>query len=435
MFNKIKFTNYFILTLLILSSGSVLNILGINHFIQILVFTLITAIAFVNGILWKKECLATLLLLLFGTLIVFFIQATTSGNFSDFYNNNNISFLLLLSTCVLVCFYFYSKLSFLVCLNSILFVFVLHGIFSAVLLSIFPTGHVLFSEVMSGNGLNKYGTKFVGYFFLFFQRVHFDYLGNLDPYYVDYFGFYLQRAHGLAWEPGNFSAYTNIFIFLNLFIFKNRRNVVLGCIGILASWSTAGMFVMLVQISYYLIANINKFRLKYILPKLLIIGFVGSFLIIGFSENFYNKLYGERQGSGAVRVVNTLVTLKTIVNNPWIGTGLYYDRYMSVLSSSLQISKSTTEEHINSSSVKHASSTNSFLRLYVQFGIPLGLLFTIALFKQTLVPDKKYLFAIIIILSVSSSPLMMTPFFFLFIVSGLLNMIGFRNNNSYKIVQ
>ena len=430
-----KFTNYLILISLILSSGSVLNVLGINDIIQVLVFSLIFAITFVKGILWKKEYLATLLFLLFGTLIVFFLQATNSGNFAVFYNNNNISFLLLLSTCVLVCFYFYSNPSFLVTLNSILFVFILHGIFSAVFLSVFPTEHVLFSQILQDDSLNRYGTKYVGYIFLFFQRVHFNYFGNIDPYFVDYFGFHLQRVHGLAWEPGNFSVYANVFIFLNLFIFKNRRNIIIGVLAIIFSWSTAGLFVLLLQFGFYFISNLNKISFKYIVPKVLIGSILVFGLVIATMGNYNEKLYGDRSGSGGARVFNTYVALKTIYNNPIIGTGLDFKLYIAKLTKSFAVSKKITSQYVDSNNVRGAFSTNSFLNLFVQFGIPIGLLFTIALFKQTLVPDKKYIFAIIIILSTSSAPLIITPFFFLFVVSGLLNMIGFRKNNSYKIVQ
>jgi len=422
MLKKVKFTNYLILILFILSSGSVLNVLGINDLIQITLFMVVLIISIKSGFLKNKKYVSIFITLVFLILILFSLQAVDFGDFSILFNNNNIKMLLLLASCVLICFYYYSKPNFLFYLNSILFIFTLHGIISCLIISFFPTQNVLFSSVDEG-------ARYVGYFYVFFQRATVNYFGNLDPTFINYFGFQLQRAHGIAWEPGNFSVYVNIFIFLNLFIFKNKRNVIMGIFAMVMAWSTSGLIVMLIQFSYYLISNINKLSFKFIIPKI-VIGSVVLFVLVNATiNNFNEKIYGDKSGSGASRFLNTVSALHTIYNNPFIGTGFNYDNYTAELDKSFSNSQALISSYVDSEKLRSVSSTNSLFRLYVQFGIPVALILTIGLFKQTLIPRCKFIFAVIIIVSTSSAPLMLTPFYFLFMISGFLNLVGVKNRH------
>jgi hypothetical protein len=415
-----KFNSYLILSLLILSSGSIFNILGLNNLIVSIVFILIFIISIRTGVFKNKKNVTTLLFLVFLMAIVFIIHAANYGEFSSLYNNNNISMLLITITCALVCFFFNSKNTFLKYLNTILLVFILHGIISTLLISLLPTENVLITGL-------KETSKYVGYLNLFFQRIHINYLGHFDPTYISYFGFKLHRAHGLAWEPGNFSAYVNIFIFLNLFILKNKRNSIIGIIAMILAWSTAGLSIMLIQLFYYSISNINKYKVKFIIPKILIASIAIYAIVNATIFNYNEKISGDKSGSGAVRIVNTIRSLQAISNNPLIGTGLLWNNYVSELNRQLKSSKLASNKYVESDKVNLDSAfTNSYLKLFVQLGIPIGIILTIAIFKQTLIPKKKILFAIIIILSVSSAPLVYYPFFLLFIVSGILKMLGVK---------
>jgi hypothetical protein len=419
MIKKNKLTSYLILIVLVLSSGSVLNILGINEIILPLLCILIFVIAVKSGSFRNKKHGFTLLWLVFITLIVFALQSVDAGKLSLFYDAGNIRFLLLLATCCLVCFYFYYKPNFVLYLNSILLVFTIHAVVSAVIISVFPTENTLFSSA-------DQGTKYVGYFFMFFQRTNVDWWGDLEPNYISYFGFQLQRAHGLAWEPGNFATYVNIFIFINLFIYNKTRYVAVGVVAIVVAWSTAGMIVMLGQFIYYFFSKRKKISSRFIVPQIIL----GILLLLALSratiDNFDDKINGEHSGSGASRFLNTLVALKTVAENPLIGTGFNYERYSNELNKSFFSSQSQISTYVDSEGQRNAASTNSFLRLYSQLGIPIGLILTMALFKQTLITKNKKLFAVIIILSVSSAPLMFTPFYFLFATSGVLNMMGIK---------
>jgi hypothetical protein len=419
MIKKNKLTSYLIVTLLVLSSGSVLNVLGINEVILSLSFILTFVIAVKSGSFRNKKNGFTLLWLVFIMLILFALQAVDAGKLSLFYGVGNIRFLLLLGTCCLVCFYFYYKPNFVLYLNSILLIFTVHAIVSTVIISVFPTENTLFSTLDGGS-------KYVGYLYLFFQRIHVDWWGDLEPTYISYFGFQVQRAHGMAWEPGNFSVFVNVFIFINLFIYNKTRYVAIGVVAIVLAWSTSGMIVMLGQFIYYFFSMRKRISSRFIVPQIIIGALLLSWLAMATINNFDDKINGEKSGSGASRFLNTVVALKTIAENPLIGTGFNFESYSNELDKSFSSSQSLISEYVDSESVGDADSTSSFLRLYSQLGIPIGLILTIALFKQTLITKNKKLFAVIIIISVSSAPLMFTPFYFLFVTSGVLNMMGLK---------
>lgn len=420
---KTKYIGTFgVISMLILSSGSVFNILGINHIIQILLFFIFLSLSLKKGILKNKKFVFALFVILTSLLILYLLQAAKTGSLSVFFNNNNINYFLMIFSSLLGSMYFLKNRDFVFSLNSILYYFTIHGIISCLIISLFPTQNVLFSSFDEG-------ARYLGYFYVFFQRTVIDYLGNLDPTYISYFGFKIQRAHGLAWEPGNFSAYVNIFIFLNLFLFKNRRNVIIGVLALVMAWSTNGLLVMLLQFFYFFIVNFKKLGKKYMIPKAVIASIVLYSLINVTVNNLDEKIYGDKSGSGAVRFLNTVSALYTIYEHPFIGTGFYAENYFNKLNKSLNNSKSLIKLYIDSEQISSVSSTNSFLRLYVQFGIPFALILTIGLFKQTLIPKHKFIFVVIIIVSASAAPLMFTPFYFLFISSGLLNLVGVKNRH------
>ena len=75
MLKKVKFTNYLILILFILSSGSVLNVLGINDLIQITLFMVVLIISIKSGFLKNKKYVSIFITLVFLILILFSLQA------------------------------------------------------------------------------------------------------------------------------------------------------------------------------------------------------------------------------------------------------------------------------------------------------------------------------------------------------------------------
>lgn len=422
MFAKLKFDSQRILIIsLVLTSGSILNIIGMDEFLLSTLFVGVLVLSIKRGLLTRKSFTLISLLTLLVLIILFALQAVENGNFTEIYNKNNLKMLLLVSICLLASYYLGSRNAFIEQLHLVLLVFTLHGIISCLVFSIFPTQNVLFSAV-------DLKSSYLGYWFGVIQRVNVDYLGNVDPATIELLGKKLFRANGVAWEPGNFAAYVNIFVFINLFVRKNTRSVIIGVIALVLAFSSIGFIVLFMQIIIASVMNLRHIWRKNTMLKLLLIPIIFFGLINLTFNNLNEKIYGERSGSGATRFMNTYSSLITIYNNPLLGTGFDFEKYSKELNETYNESREVMREYVSSDKVSTVSSTNSFLRLYVQLGIPIGLFLTISLFYQTIIPRHKFIFGVVVIVSASSAPIMLTPFYFMFVMSGSQNLLGLKKS-------
>jgi hypothetical protein len=69
-------------------------------------------------------------------------------------------------------------------------------------------------------------------------------------------------------------------------------------------------------------------------------------------------------------------------------------------------------------------SSNHFMFILAAMGFPTGLFFIYMLFKQRLITVRKHMLIAIIVLALMSSPLLLRPFFFVFIMSGIAHAMG-----------
>ena len=69
-------------------------------------------------------------------------------------------------------------------------------------------------------------------------------------------------------------------------------------------------------------------------------------------------------------------------------------------------------------------STNSVMYLLAGMGFPTTLLFILMLVKQEIINKNRLIWFIIIFVSVMSEPLLLRPFFFLFIISGFVSFLN-----------
>jgi hypothetical protein len=63
-------------------------------------------------------------------------------------------------------------------------------------------------------------------------------------------------------------------------------------------------------------------------------------------------------------------------------------------------------------------SSNSITFLFATMGFPTTIIFLFMFFNQQIIIDNKWLLMTIMLISVMSEPLLLRPFFFIFIVSG-----------------
>lgn len=401
---------------MIVASGSVLNVLGLDEVIDLVLLFLVFCLSLrFNG--FGDSYWSVLLYCLAVVSLIFILQSLEQGDLALFLNRNNLKFLVSSATAIVACGIYRRTGRFIHSLNIALKLLLCHGLLSFLVCAIFPPQTVLFYTF---DGSAAYLSRFA----LFFQRTHIDYFGGLAPSHVQMFGVSFKRAHGLAWEPGNFAVFINILIFLNLFITRNRRWVILGIVGVLLSWSTVGLITLVFQLLCAFWQRRRAILDRWFIFKMsgmIVLGGLLGFLVM---TNYGDKIYGDNSGSGASRVINTVVAANTIMAYPLLGTGLYFQNYQANLDTRLGAAKKLVNQFVDADKVNNVASTNSILRVFVHFGLPAGFVLVFGLFRQQLIPEHRSIFALVMLLSLSSAPLFFYPFFLMFSMSGVMHILG-----------
>ena len=154
-----------------------------------------------------------------------------------------------------------------------------------------------------------------------------------------------------------------------------------------------------------------------------------------FKINIEQKIYGESEMSFQIRLFDFIQPIGIALDNPLTGIGLDRDKFVEYrYSYFLPINSINKIQELSGIMMKQQGtelgSTNSLMFLLAGAGIPTTVFFLYMLFRQQIVRDNRKLFVFIIIISIMSEPLLFRTFFFMFIVSGLMN--TFNKITSHK---
>tara|TARA_B110000467_G_C18333038_1_gene494959 strand:- start:2002 stop:3264 length:1263 start_codon:yes stop_codon:yes gene_type:complete len=236
---------------------------------------------------------------------------------------------------------------------------------------------------------------------------------------VTLFGVEICRNQGLFWEPGVLQAFLNVFFFLEAFILKrNRLLLLVVSFAILSTYSTTGLALLLIQgIVYFRSESKNN---KVLLPIIIVLSIP---VYLAFSVNVEEKVQGEKEASFQKRLFDLTQPFFIALEHPLTGIGLDLEQFQ----------KMRSEFHFSSNSLQSLEkvvgidskatgtdkgSSNSIMFLLASMGFPTAFLFLYMFFKQQIITRKKWLIMLILTISVMSEPLLLRPFFFIFIISG-----------------
>ena len=223
--------------------------------------------------------------------------------------------------------------------------------------------------------------------------------------------FGLPRNNGLFWEPGVLQIYLNLYLYVKLFL-KNEslsKYTAFGIFSVFITQSTTGLIIMsIILFSKYF--RLNKKNIVYILLLLLLfIYFIYPFIA--------EKLFGEKVGSGLVRLSDMYIAYKVFMDNFLFGYGFeyytqevytnLYIQYMYDLMNNLNIPISIINEIVR----KKVGSTHDYLKIGAVYGVFIFFIFNYGwynLAKQY--SNSGYLFLFIIILFISMEPVGTSPF-------------------------
>ena len=241
------------------------------------------------------------------------------------------------------------------------------------------------------------------FFYIFFSTLG----NNLREFYsITYL-----RNNGLFWEPGILQIFMNILLFIQLFLVKSTKFQKLSTIFVvITTFSTTGLVLLTFTLIVKYLSTLTFSRFIKTLPIILV--FLLSFLPV-LLYNVEEKVSGEKADSAQVRFFDALQSLIIISDYPATGIGLTLKPYT-------ELQKQFYGTAFGVYSPNPEGNTNSILNTLVFLGIPFGLILLYALYKQNIFYNKKYLFFLIIIISLMSEPLLLRPFFMFIVFNGFL---------------
>ena len=129
---------------------------------------------------------------------------------------------------------------------------------------------------------------------------------------------------------------------------------------------------------------------------------------------FKKKTTGEK-ASFQKRYFDLIQPFFIALENPLTGVGLDLYKFQEYRSEFYINSSSSSiiEENIGldlKMETTEQGSSNSFMYILAAMGFPTGLFIIYLFFKQSIIQEKKYIFLIVISLSLFSSPLLLRPF-------------------------
>lgn len=220
----------------------------------------------------------------------------------------------------------------------------------------------------------------------------------------DFGGASIFRNQGLFWEPGVLVIYLNLLFYISVFRKKNIFVAVLSAFLVFTTFSTTGLVLLIIQSLVFFRAVILK-NIVYIVPLVLLCIPVIPFVL----DNFQSKLQ-EDNGSFLLRAYDYMVSLSIIRDNWLTGIGFGNDVYLKVQeASSFFQSADLVDARRNS---------NSIMLLFVSFGIPVGIMVLRFLSLQRVITGNRWLLFLMLVVGLSSEPLIFTGFFMMIIISG-----------------
>ncbi|MEM7689144.1 MAG: O-antigen ligase family protein [Pseudomonadota bacterium] len=264
-----------------------------------------------------------------------------------------------------------------------------------------PIAFILFSRYFFS--VRVFDTEYTTFYFLFTFHEFQDY------------GAMFKRPDGFFFEPGVFQIYLNVFLFICLFVRRQSPvDIAIATAAVLATQSTAGVVIMLVQFAY---AYFVWLRTADRSQKLGVFVFVPIMLLplaAYMSYNVTEKFYGALSGSAEAREYDLRTGISVALEQPLTGIGFDYEKYFDIASR-----VGYREAQLSKENITERGNTNGIVVLFYSLGIPLALVFLTGLFRQRLFRPG-LLMGALAALSLISESLSLTPFFLMLLFSGLL---------------
>lgn len=410
-----KIIDALLVTMLVLSTGGLLFVFNRNisygFFILLLIFSLVFGEklkkSVFNASLFSYTCLLVLLVLNFS------FNQNQSVNTYAFYA-------LMMLSCCLILFHFHNNRSLADLVKNIYFIIKLVMFHALINFLIFFFVQDSLSVISSGDGERAYKT-FANIFF---------FGGEKNDYGTfSLIGIQCARNQGLFWEPGVLQFFLNILFFLEAFILKRSRYILLlSAFLIITTYSTIGIAILLIQT---LVFVLSEFRRNKILALILIILAIPVYSI--FNANYNEKMEGDKVASSQKRIYDFVQPFEIAKDNPFFGIGLDAENFKNQRSR-YSISSTKILGFDYKFDEGNEIVTNSITFLIASMGFPTAMFLLYLCFKQTIISHKKWLLVLIVFFSAISEPILLKPFLFLFIFSALYSIFYQATSHKHQVI-
>ncbi len=399
-----KLVDNLLVLFLVFTGGGLLFVFNRNFMYYTFLAILIVSILF-NYHRIKKDLMNSIIFTSISVLVLFLINFFFA--ISEQSVDKYLYYLIVIMTSVLFYVHFKNNRS-----NQILLArlnFILKLIFFHSLLNFIA--YFFVSDQLSEINSEYYSCKTYAYLFYYASD-------EITLSVMNLFGVEFCRNQGLFWEPGVLQIYLNLFFFLQAFIFKKNRWLILIGFAILGTYSTTGIIILIGQLLYLFVQRFNENKLY--LP-IIFLSFIPIYFI--FSINLEEKLRGNRIFSFQKRLFDFTQPIFIASTNPLTGVGLDLDQFQKLRyefyidSESLELINETLGVSLKAAGTS-AGSANSLTFLLAAMGFPTAILFVFMFLRQKIISNHKLLFYFIVFTSVMSEPLFLRPFFFIFVISG-----------------
>lgn len=224
----------------------------------------------------------------------------------------------------------------------------------------------------------------------------------------------LVRPNGFFFEPGVFQFYLNLYLYLTLFVLRNRGHSLLALAAVISTQSTTGLLICTLLLVAALWQGFGSGRLRQKAAVLLVALVVAPPVAFISYANITDKLSGESQGSSWAREYDFFTGLNVISEYPLLGIGFDHARYLAV-SSRLSFADSLLSQQ----GMEDRATSNSLIYLTYTLGIPLATVVLVGMFRQQFFRDR-FLIGILLVLSLFSEAIVYTPFILMIVFSAFV---------------
>ena len=393
-----KFFDLLLLFLLVFSGGGLLFVLYRNLFSIILLVVSSFVLFFMGKGLKRFIFNASLFGLLFFSALVLlnYILAPGSQKFLKYGFH-----LMNITSCVIIFTHFKNSRNNKYFLSKIRFVLKIILYYSVLNFLAYFIVKGSLTEVYGGWN-NDFIVETFNYIFFYVPEKH----------VFNIFGFELVRNQGWFWEPGVNQVYLNILLYLEGFVFKRNKWIILLIVfAIFTTYSTTGIFIMLIVLIFIFWKSIRRN------PILIFLAIAFMIPIFYVAKMNIERKSTEKASSMNKRIFDLVQPLAIAIDNPLTGVGLDVEHFQKYRS---EYNLDDETQELLTTETTEKGSSNSITFLLAAMGFPVSFFLLYCLFKQTLFTHRKGIFMTIIIISVLSEPLLLRPFFLIFIVSGMI---------------